>query len=134
MSDSPMSPNSTSSTPDDDTSSPSLARKTPRIILILLVAANIGVSFAPLREGNPLLDWHAAIALVLPIQAWFSSVSSQHVFVQLLLLLLLIPAAITTLAIPLKLRDRQFQLGLVFQMGLFVALIFAIQMMRVKAG
>ena len=53
---------------------------------------------------------------------------------QLLLLLVLIPSAITALAIPLKLRDRQFQLGLVFQMGLFVALIFAIQMMRVKAG
>lgn len=111
-----------------------MTRKTPRLILILLIAANIGMSFAPLRAANPLLDWHAAIAQVLPIQVWFSSVSSQHVFVQLLLLLLLIPAAITALAIPLKLRDREFQLGLVFQMGLFVALIFVIQMMRVKAG
>ena len=110
------------------------ARQTPKIILMLLIAANIGMSFAPLRAGNPMLDWHAAIAQVLPIQVWFSSVSSQHVFVQLLLLLLLIPAAITALAIPLKLRDREFQLGLVFQMGLFVALIFVIQMMRVKAG
>ncbi len=111
-----------------------MAGKTPRLILILLIAANVGMSFAPLRAGNPMLDWHAAIAQVLPIQVWFSSVSSQHVFVQLLLLLLLIPAAITALAIPLKLRDREFQLGLVFQMGLFVALIFVIQMMRVKAG
>lgn len=110
------------------------SRKTPRLILILLIAANIGMSFAPLRAGNPMLDWHAAITQILPVQAWFSSVSSQHVFVQLLLLLLLIPAAITALAIPLKLRDREFQLGLVFQMGLFVALVFVIQMMRVKAG
>lgn len=110
------------------------SRKTPRLILILLIAANIGMSFAPLRAGNPMLDWHAAIMQILPVQAWFSSVSSQHVFVQLLLLLLLIPAAITALAIPLKLRDREFQLGLVFQMGLFVALVFVIQMMRVKAG
>ena len=119
-------------TPQTDTAAS--ARKTPTIILALLVAANVGISFAPLRPGNPMLDWHAAIAQVLPIQVWFSSVSSQHVFVQLLLLLLLIPAAITALAIPLKLRDREFQLGLVFQMGLFVALIFVIQMMRVKAG
>ena len=111
-----------------------MAGKTPWLILILLIAANVGMSFAPLRAGNPMLDWHAAIAQVLPIQVWFSSVSSQLVFVQLLLLLLLIPAAITALAIPLKLRDREFQLGLVFQMGLFVALIFVIQMMRVKAG
>ena len=111
-----------------------MPRKTPRLILILLIAANIGMSFAPLRPANPLLDWHAALAQVLPVQMWFSSVSTQHVFVQLLLLLLLIPGAITALAIPLKLRDREFQLGLVFQMGLFVALIFVIQMMRVKAG
>lgn len=119
-------------TPQTDSAAP--ARKTPTIILALLVAANVGISFAPLRPANPLLEWHAAIMQVLPVQAWFSSVSHQQLFLQLLLLLVLIPSAITALAVPLKLRDRQFQLGLVFQMGLFVAFIFAIQMMRIKAG
>ena len=124
---------SESSTATDQTDSATATRKTPVVILVLLVAANIGISFAPLRPANPLLEWHAAIMQVLPVQAWFSSVSHQQLFLQLLLLLLLIPSAITALAVPLKLRDRQFQLGLVFQMGLFVALIFAIQMMRIKA-
>lgn len=119
-------------TPQTDSAAP--ARKTPTIILALLVAANVGISFAPLRPANPLLEWHAAIMQVLPVQTWLTSVSHQQLFMQLLLLLLLIPSAITALAIPLKLRDRQFQLALVFQMGLFVAFIFAIQMMRIKAG
>lgn len=121
-----------SATSQTDTITP--ARKTPLIILVLLIAANVGISFAPLRPANPLLEWHAAIMQVLPVQVWFSSVSHQQLFLQLLLLLVLIPSAIVAFALPLKLRDRQFQLGLVFQMGLFVAFIFAIQMMRIKAG
>ncbi|MEC7119775.1 MAG: hypothetical protein VXW65_07725 [Pseudomonadota bacterium] len=106
--------------------------KTPVVILALLILANVLVSFIPLRTGNPMLEWHAELYRVLPLDQWIGSVSLLQSLTQLLLLLLLIPAAITALAIPFKLRDRSFQLLLVFQMGLFVALIFALQMMRIK--
>jgi len=125
---------SESSTATDQTDSATATRKTPVVILVLLVAANVGISFAPLRPGSAPATPAPAIMQVLPVQAWFSSVSHQQLFLQLLLLLVLIPSAIVAFALPLKLRDRQFQLGLVFQMGLFVAFIFAIQMMRIKAG
>ena len=108
-----------------------VAVKTPKVVLYLLVGVNLLLSFAPVRPNNPLYGWHQLLIDLLPSD-WLHlfSVRTLHIALQMLWLLLLIPAGITLVALPFKLRDPSFQLKLAFQMGLFVALIFSLQMMR----
>ena len=105
--------------------------KTPKVILYLLVGVNVLLSFAPIHPKNPMYDWHQLIIQALPIDLMASiSERSVHVVLQMLWLLVLIPSGITLAALPFKWRDPSFQLILAFQMGLFVAMIFSLQLMR----
>lgn len=108
-----------------------VASKTPTVILYLLVGLNVLVAFAPVRPKNPMYDWHQLIIQAMPVdliglltERWV------HVVLQMLWLLVLIPSGITLAALPFKWRDPSFQLKLAYQMGLFVALIFSLQLMR----
>jgi hypothetical protein len=104
---------------------------TPRIIIGLLVGLNLLLAFAPVRAKNPMLGWHQLLIDLLPVD-WVQAISVRvlHIGLQLLWLLVLIPSGITLAAVPFKLRDPSFQLKLAYQMGLFVALVFSLQMMR----
>lgn len=47
-----------------------------------------------------------------------------------LMMLLILPSAITVVALPLKLRDRTFDLKMVYYMGIFVAFLFVLGKLR----
>jgi hypothetical protein len=118
------------SSPDQSADQPRIVR-TPKVVLWLLVGFNLLMAFAPVRPNNPMYGWHQLIIDLLPAD-WVQtlSVRALHVGLQAFWLLVLIPSGITLVAVPFKLRDPNFQLKLAFQMGLFVALIFSLQMMR----
>lgn len=103
--------------------------KTPKAVLYLLVGLNVLLAFAPVHPKNPMYDWHQMILQALP-NLISEHTRGVHVVLQLLWLLLLIPSGVTLLAVPVKWRDPSFQLKLAYQMGLFVALIFSLQVMR----
>lgn len=108
-----------------------VVRKTPAFILYLLVGLNVLVSFAPVRPQNPMYDWHQLIIQYIPADLMaLLTERAVHVVLQMVWLLVLIPSGITLAALPFKWRDPSFQLKLAFQMGLFVALIFSLQLMR----
>lgn len=105
--------------------------QTPKIIVYLLVGLNLLVAFAPVRPKNPMYDWHQLIIQSLPVDLLAQLTERWvHVVLQMLWLLVLIPSGITLAALPFKWRDPSFQLKLAYQMGLFVALIFSLQLMR----
>jgi hypothetical protein len=105
--------------------------QTPKAVLYLLVGVNVLIAFAPIHAKNPMYDWHQLLIQGMPVDvaSWLSE-RSLHVVLQLLWLLVFIPSGITLVAMPLKWRDPRFQLKLAYQMGLFVALIFSLQLMR----
>lgn len=105
--------------------------QTPKIIVYLLVGLNLLVAFAPVHPKNPMYDWHQLIIQSLPVDLLAQLTERWvHVVLQMLWLLVLIPSGITLAALPFKWRDPSFQLKLAYQMGLFVALIFSLQLMR----
>lgn len=81
-------------------------RYVPKVLLIALVVANIFFGLAELKHG------------------WVD------VFKQWALLLIIIPAGITLVASPLKLRDKTFMLKNAFYMGWFVAAVYALNALR----
>lgn len=85
--------------------------KIPKVIIIALVAVNLLLGLAQLKHGHAWANW-------------------LDVFWQWALLLLIIPAGICLVALPLKLRDNTFVLKHAFYMGLFVAFLYAINALR----
>lgn len=58
------------------------------------------------------------------LQGWL------HVFESWLLMLVIIPTATATVALPFKYRDPTFELKLTYYMGMFVAFLFTLAKLR----
>ncbi|WP_201527733.1 MULTISPECIES: hypothetical protein [Psychrobacter] len=83
----------------------------PKGLIIVLIIACLLLGLASLRNGTGLQGWLNVI------ENW-------------LLMLLILPTATATVALPLKYRDPTFELRLAYYMGMFVALLFTIGKLR----
>lgn len=81
----------------------------PKPLIWILLICVLLLAGMPLRHGHGLLQWREV--------GW-----------QLLVMLLLVPAGVTGLALPIWLRDRTaFDLRKAYLMGMFVAVIATLQ-------
>ena len=105
------------------------------VLLGLQLAMNTLLAWSPLKPNNPFLQWHQALREIPPsyFWSWAGDTKAQHILMQGLFLVVIIPGLVTLAAVPLRIRDPSFRLRLAFQMGLFVAMLFCIQVMRAKA-
>jgi hypothetical protein len=83
----------------------------PNGLIIALIIGCLLLGLASLRNGTGLQGWLNVI------ENW-------------LLMLLILPTATATVALPFKYRDPTFELKLAYYMGMFVALLFTIGKLR----
>ncbi len=83
----------------------------PNGLFIALIIACLLLGLASLSQGS---GW----------QGWL------HVFESWLLMLLILPTATATVALPFKYRDPTFELKLVYYLGMFVAFLFTLAKLR----
>lgn len=83
----------------------------PNGLFIALIIACLLVGLASLSRAPGLQGW-------------------LHVFESWLLMLLILPTATATVALPFKYRDPDFELKLAYYLGMFVALLFTLAKMR----
>ncbi len=83
----------------------------PNGLFTTLIVMCLLLGLASLRNGTGLQGWLNVI------ENW-------------LLMLLILPTAITVVALPVKYRDPTFELKLAYYMGMFVALLFTIGKLR----
>lgn len=83
----------------------------PNVLFTSLIVGCLLLGLASLRNGTGLQGWLNVI------ENW-------------LLMLLILPTAITVVALPVKYRDPSFELKLAYFMGMFVALLFTIGKLR----
>lgn len=83
----------------------------PNGLFTTLIIMCLLLGLASLRNGTGLQGWLNVI------ENW-------------LLMLLILPTAITVVALPVKYRDPTFELKLAYFMGMFVALLFTIGKLR----
>ena len=83
----------------------------PNVLFTSLIVGCLLLGLASLRNGTGLQGWLNVI------ENW-------------LLMLLILPTAITVVALPVKYRDPSFELNLAYFMGMFVALLFTIGKLR----
>lgn len=86
-------------------------KELPNALFTTLIIACLLLGLASLRNGTGLQGWLNVI------ENW-------------LLMLLILPTAITVVALPVKYRDPSFDLKLTYYMGMFVALLFTIGKLR----
>ncbi|WLP94002.1 hypothetical protein [Psychrobacter sp. M13] len=83
----------------------------PNVLFTSLIVGCLLLGLASLRNGTGLQGWLNVI------ENW-------------LLMLIILPTAITVVALPVKYRDPSFELKLAYFMGMFVALLFTIGKLR----
>jgi uncharacterized protein YqhQ len=83
----------------------------PNVLFIMLIVACLLLGLASLRNGTGLQGWLNVI------ENW-------------LLMLLILPTATATVALPFKYRDPTFELKLVYYLGMFVAFLFTLAKLR----
>ncbi|MDN6275694.1 hypothetical protein [Psychrobacter sp.] len=83
----------------------------PNGLFISLIIACLLLGLASLRHGTDLQGWLNVI------ENW-------------LLMLLILPTATATVALPFKYRDPTFELKLAYYLGMFVAFLFTIAKLR----
>lgn len=86
-------------------------KELPNVLFTSLIVACLLMGLASLRNGTGLQGWLNVI------ENW-------------LLMLVILPTAITVVALPVKYRDPNFELKLAYFMGMFVALLFTIGKLR----
>ena len=83
----------------------------PNSLFILLIIACLLLGLSYLRYGTGLQGW-------------------LHVFENWLLMLLIIPTATATVALPFKYRDPSLELKQMYYLGMFVAFLFTLAKLR----
>lgn len=83
----------------------------PNVLFTTLIVICLLMGLASLRNGTG-------------VQGWLNVIENW------LLMLLILPTAITVVALPVKYRDPSFELKLAYYMGMFVALLFTIGKLR----
>ena len=83
----------------------------PHGLFTALIVACLLLGLASLRNGTDLQGWLNVI------ENW-------------LLMLLILPTATATVALPFKYRDPTFELKLVYYLGMFVAFLFTLAKLR----
>lgn len=83
----------------------------PNGLMIALIIACLLLGLASLRNGTDLQGWLNVI------ENW-------------LLMLLILPTATATVALPFKYRDPSFELKLAYYLGMFVAFLFTLAKLR----
>ena len=83
----------------------------PNSLFILLIIACLLLGLSYLRHGTGLQGW-------------------LHVFENWLLMLLIIPTATATVALPFKYRDPSLELKQMYYLGMFVAFLFTLAKLR----
>lgn len=86
-------------------------KELPNVLFTSLIVCCLLLGLASLRHGTGLQGWLNVI------ENW-------------LLMLVILPTAITVVALPVKYRDPNFELKLAYFMGMFVALLFTIGKLR----
>lgn len=86
-------------------------KELPNVLFIMLIVACLLLGLASLRNGTGLQGWLNVI------ENW-------------LLMLLILPTATATVALPFKYRDPTFELKLVYYLGMFVAFLFTLAKLR----
>lgn len=86
-------------------------KELPNSLFIALIVACLLLGLASLRHGTDLQGWLNVI------ENW-------------LLMLLILPTATATVALPFKYRDPTFELKLTYYLGMFVALLFTLAKLR----
>ena len=90
---------------------PIFPKDIPKGLIIALMIGCLLLGLGSLRNGND-------------IQGWLNVIENW------LLMLLILPTAITTVALPFKYRDPSFDLKLTYYMGMFVAFLFTLGKLR----
>ena len=83
----------------------------PNGLILTLIIACLLLGLASLRHGTG-------------IQGWLNVIENW------LLMLLILPTATATVALPFKYRDPSFELKLTYYMGMFVAFLFTLGKLR----
>jgi len=83
----------------------------PNILFTSLIIACLLLGLASLSHGKGFQGW-------------------LHVFESWLLMLIIIPTATATVALPFKYRDPALELKLMYYLGMFVALLFTLAKLR----
>lgn len=83
----------------------------PNGLILTLIIACLLLGLASLRHGTG-------------IQGWLNVIENW------LLMLLILPTATATVALPFKYRDPNFELKLTYYMGMFVAFLFTLGKLR----
>lgn len=83
----------------------------PNVLFTSLIIACLLLGLASLSHGEGFQGW-------------------LHVFESWLLMLIIIPTATATVALPFKYRDPTFELKLAYYLGMFVALLFIVAKLR----
>lgn len=83
----------------------------PNGLFIALIIACLLLGLSSLRSANGFQGW-------------------LHVFESWFLMLVIIPTATATVALPLKYRDPTFELKLTYYLGMFVAFLFTLAKLR----
>lgn len=83
----------------------------PNVLFTSLIIACLLLGLASLSHGEGFQGW-------------------LHVFESWLLMLIIIPTATATVALPFKYRDPTFELKLAYYLGMFVALLFTVAKLR----
>ena len=83
----------------------------PNVLFTSLIIACLLLGLASLSHGEGFQGW-------------------LHVFESWLLMLIIIPTATATVALPFKYRDPTFELKLTYYLGMFVALLFTLAKLR----
>lgn len=83
----------------------------PKVLIVILIIGCLLLGLASLRRGAD-------------VQGWLNVIENW------LLMLLILPTAITTVALPFKYRDPSFDLKLTYYMGMFVAFLFTLGKLR----
>ncbi|MBP6495199.1 MAG: hypothetical protein KA291_01600 [Psychrobacter sp.] len=86
-------------------------KELPNGLFTSLIIACLLLGLSSLRHGT---DW----------QGWL------HVFENWLLMLLILPTATATVALPFKYRDPTLELKLMYYLGMFVAFLFTLAKLR----
>ena len=86
-------------------------KELPKVLFIALIIGCLLLGLGALRHGTGLQGWLKVI------ENW-------------LLMLLIIPTATATAALPLKYRDPSFDLKLTYYLGMFVAFLFTLAKLR----
>lgn len=86
-------------------------KELPNVLFIILIIACLLLGLASLRHGTDLQGWLNVI------ENW-------------LVMLLIIPTATATVALPFKYRDPALELKQMYYLGMFVAFLFTLAKLR----